>query len=336
MLEFMKHRQQFVSRMVFFFFLAVFAAPLWAVEPTSARAWLDLMSHSLRELNYQGVFTYEYGSQMSSLRIFHAVRGGEEHERLIHLDGEPREIIRRGHELNCVHPGSNIVRLDHSIPSGPFSQDFGGGLPHLEKLYRIKLVDTARVAGRDAVIIKVNPKDAYRYGYVLYLDRSTGLLLKSVVMDEKGKPMERFQFSIIDIGGEIRDVDLHASQKVRHIAQHHGVTQQQNLHSGQKNNWRVAWAPSGYSIAHRDVRRSDMKASVGIESAMYTDGLSAFSVFLEPTQEASSASGVAQRGATIALTRPVLLNGDSFLVTVVGEVPSLTAERVASSVTVSD
>ena len=55
--------------------------------------WLDRMASSVRELNYRGTFAYEHDGVMESLRIDHAVYGGEEYERLQYLDGEPVESL---------------------------------------------------------------------------------------------------------------------------------------------------------------------------------------------------------------------------------------------------
>ena len=76
-----------------------------AVPHAEARLLVDKMSRAQREQDYSGVFTYEYGAQLATLRIFHTVNDGVENERLIHLDGEHREILRQGHEVSCVHAG---------------------------------------------------------------------------------------------------------------------------------------------------------------------------------------------------------------------------------------
>lgn len=64
------------------------AAPAHAVEAGDPASRLDAMSRSFRSLDYQGVFTYEQGQSLSSVRIAHAVIDGVEQERLVHLDGE--------------------------------------------------------------------------------------------------------------------------------------------------------------------------------------------------------------------------------------------------------
>jgi sigma-E factor negative regulatory protein RseB len=57
------------------------------------------------------------------------------------------------------------------------------------------------------------------------------------------------------------------------------------------------------------------------------------SVFIEAASDPlPSAEGRARQGATVAYTKPLRRNDQSYIVTVVGEVPQATAERVANSV----
>ncbi len=317
---------------------ALFTSKISASPPEEslARTWLDKRSHSIRELNYVGVFTYEYGAQISSLQVFHAVKDGVEKERLVHLSGEPMEIIRNGHELSCIHSGTRMMRVDQSIPAGPFAQSHGQHQAQIEHSYDLSLTGEDRVAGRSTVKLTIRPKDAYRYAHLLYIDKDSGLLLKSMIVDQKGRVLERFQFAQVSVGVEIIDADLESHAPGHVVAHHHQPDAQLSVLDQQQHNWQVNWVPQGYLMDNQDVRRSSRHQQGMLESYMYTDGLSAFSVFLEPAETSEGAQAAARRGATVAFTRHLLLKGDNYTVTVVGEVPSLTAEKVASSVLIAE
>lgn len=322
---------------------------VWAVPPEkNARAWLDQMSRSMRELNYQGEFTYEHASQITTLQIFHAVKEGVEYERLVHLDGDPREIVRRGHELSCIHPGTRMIRLDVSAMDksvGPQGESLAQSAAVLGKYYDLQLLEKYRVAGRKTVQIAIKPKDGYRHAHRLFVDEETGLLLKSLLLDSQNHPLERFQYTHIEIGTNIEEADLQAKAEDHLYAHHHGSFHNDSAHKGAINNgshtkvsavsrleqkavdWTVRWVPAGFLKT-----TSSLQASQDAGLHMYTDGLSAFTVFLEPSNEPMMGDGVAQQGGTVAFTRQLLHKGDKYLVTVVGEIPSLTAEKVASSV----
>ena len=76
-----------------------------------ALRWLDRMSHSLRETSYRGVFTYQHGSAVQTMRIVHSVQGNTESEQITRLTGINARVIRTEHPLDCIHPGHRLVRI---------------------------------------------------------------------------------------------------------------------------------------------------------------------------------------------------------------------------------
>jgi sigma-E factor negative regulatory protein RseB len=84
--------------------------------------------------------------------------------------------------------------------------------------------------------------------------------------------------------------------------------------------------PSGFTLT--DAATDDGRRRT------YTDGLAAFSVFLEPLRgDIQPGEGMARQGSTTSYTRGMTLNDRPVLVTVIGEVPVNTARMVADSVT---
>ena len=306
-------------RYILLLLLTIQVVPAWsACNAGDARAmhWLDRMSHSLREVSYQGVFTYEHGSSLQTLRISHAVDNGVESEHLTRLTGNGGSVLRAEHPLDCIHPGSRLLRI-----SGGFDADESecGLAAH----YQLKLGPRDLIAGRHAQIINVLPRDMFRYGYQMALDTETGLLLKSQTMAQDGKILERFQFADLEIGagqesGTQVDVLHHA-----HHPGHNPAVPPPEAASGEA--WRVRWVPEGFGLTEGESRSRSDKT--------YTDGLAVFSVFLEPMQrQIQPGEGRARQGGTTAYTRGMQLAGKPILVTVVGEVPINTARMVADSI----
>jgi sigma-E factor negative regulatory protein RseB len=102
-----------------------------------------------------------------------------------------------------------------------------------------------------------------------------------------------------------------------------------------KVSWHAEWVPDGFTMASWDIRRtpSSLKA---VDTLMYSDGLAAFSVFIEDMPEAGAKALVSRSGATVAVSE-VLIGGSPqdavhHLVTVVGEIPTATAQRIAQSI----
>lgn len=283
-----------------------------------AAAWLDRMSHSFRELNYHGTFSFQRGKSTESFRIAHAVIDGEEYERLDYLDGEKRRIVRRGHSLNCIHTGQKLVRSLVSLNQVDQGEKVADS-------YGLELRGEDRVAGRQAVNLAVIPKDGYRYGYRLSLDTETGLLLRSELLGGEGDVKERFQFVELDIVDSIPATYFdqeHFDYQARHNRPPVDPV------TSAPESWRLEWKPPGFSSVIN-------KGPGPGGGATYTDGLAVFSIFLEPIDEVrpkKAMPGFMQKGATSVYTRLVTAADHPYRVTVVGEVPQQTAQKLAESV----
>jgi sigma-E factor negative regulatory protein RseB len=297
----------------------------------SARVLLDRMSHSFRELNYQGIFTFQRDNSMESMRISHSIIDGKEYERLEYLDGKKRDIVRGGHDVNCLHPGHQLLR---SYPSqyskfNTLSQGDNG----MSRFYRFDTAGVGRVAGRKVIKVNVNPIDSHRYGYRLAIDAQSGLLLSSKSVGTKGRVLEHFHFVEIVIGKSLAIDYFDSAENSFHAEHIEPIHQLSTLNGIPENSWLVNWLPGGFTpvIANLKYITGDM--------VTYTDGLTVFSVFLEKNiaakDMAKGVEGSAQRGATTAFSRALLLNGHPHRVTVVGEIPYHTAQRIAQSITMA-
>lgn len=311
--------------------LLLVSATANATEPEQ---WLERMHRALVELDYAGEFSYFHGQELTSLRIAHAVVDGVRKERLVHLNGTPRELIRDGDEVTCfIPPGDHLLNLDQTDRSSPFARAFSRPPQGLPEVYRATMGPSGRVAGREAVQVRIQPEQQDRYGYRLWLDEETGLLLRSELIDMRGKPREVFQFVRVEIGGPIEASLLQAPEHsglVRHKVRYAEPTAEV---SPQQIEWEAGWLPAGFRMSGWDLRHQSGQDRPAIASLMYSDGLASFSIFLE----SADGAGIDQqmrRGATVAVMREVRHETISvpWRVMVVGEVPMQMAERIADHV----
>ncbi|CAA0087993.1 Sigma factor AlgU regulatory protein MucB [Halioglobus japonicus] len=294
---------------------------------SEALQWLDRMSRSLRQVSYQGVVTLQRGDEMQVMQISHTVDGGISSERLTELTGQGAQVERDYHPVECVHPGDRLLRLEALSPA-----DRCGITMH----YRFTLADDERVAGRNTVRIKIEPRDMYRFGYMMALDRETGILLKSQIISHGHQVLETMQFADLSYAdvqgapGELALAEVEAANAasdsiaVVHEAEHSHNEAAQSVHSVARA-WVVGWLPRGFSATDASLGNSGRRT--------YTDGLSVFSVFLEDLNiEIKPGEGLVRQGGTITYTRGLDIAGQPVLVTVIGEVPANTARMVANSV----
>ncbi|MBD3649560.1 MAG: MucB/RseB C-terminal domain-containing protein [Pseudomonadales bacterium] len=290
-----------------------------ASDLDEAKKWLEKMSTALRQENYRGIFTYMRGYQFDTVKVVHKYVDGEEFERMVHLNGERREIIRDGDRLICKHAGSDPMDAEHEVPLGPFSHWFNENLATYQNLYRVTLHGEGRIADRPAVRVGITPKFGDRYGYRLWLDEETGLLLQSHLVN-RGRVLEVFQFVQVEIGTPIADADL--ASALPNDAPEHRLTVDipETDKAATRPNWKVSWVPDGF----RAVRMPQANR------LLFTDGLATFSVFVEQVESGDLPELTTHMGGTVVITRN--LENSSQQITVVGEVPIQTARKVAESV----
>ncbi len=289
---------------------------------TAALEWLDKMSRSLRQVSYQGVVTLQRGDEMQMMQVSHAVDNGSSFERLTELTGQGAQVERVSHPIDCVHPGDRMLRLEALS-----SADHCG----IAERYRFSVADGERVAGRSAVRIKIEPRDMYRFGYVMALDRDTGLLLKSQTIGHGHRVLETMQFAhlsvfdVITAAGDPAAGDPAANGiDVVHKAQHPHADGAM-VASSVARAWMVGWLPRGFAATDAALGNNGRRT--------YTDGLAVFSVFLEDLNvEIRPGEGLIKQGGTTTYTRGMSIAGQPVLVTVIGEVPVNTARIVVDSV----
>ncbi|MBV1906880.1 MAG: MucB/RseB C-terminal domain-containing protein [Pseudomonadales bacterium] len=298
--------------------------------------WLWKMNEAFSQQNYDGVFSYYNGTDLSTMRVVHAIIDGVQRERLVHLNGALREIVRVGDEVSCIlQPGDELLTLENSLPAGPFARAFTRNFDQLSDHYQLSFHGLDRVAGRDAIRLAINAPDNNRYAHRLWLDTATGFLLRSEMVDESGKRLEIFQFSSIQIDLSIAEELLVASAPdgsiVTHLRLESDELSEKTSVSG-STNWYAAWMPGGFKMSAWDLRHTP-NAGKKVRTLMYSDGLAAFSVFIEDMPSRGAGNVVSRSGATIVVTVGVQGPDKTQLVTVVGELPTGAAQRIARSVT---
>jgi len=309
------------------------AAP--ASQSFDARSWLDRMSHAFKEQNYRGVLIYGGNQRWETLQITHGVMDGVEYERLLHLTGEPREVIRKGHDITCIHPGEHVIRLSNH--QNPLSHRVGKGVEgfvhqtsDIDAYYQLQLADGERIAGRDTQQVLVSPTDKYRYGYKLWLDSDTGLLLRSDLVDAQGRALERFQFADVEIGNAIPAADFEPQSEGHRVAAHLAKDEMKEVKHRQ--NWQLGWLPRGFMAAASQVENLE-KGKGALATLMYTDGLAAITLFIDDVDGETNMPAMSQQwGVTAAVVRYLETDGGDYRITVVGEVPLMTVEKIAASV----
>lgn len=295
-------------------------------------AWLMKINHAAASVSFAGVFVHAYDGELDATQVVHRVKGKTLQERLYSLNGETREVVRDKDRVWCYMPDQKVGVLDsrQALQSG-FPRIEAGDLEHIKRHYRFTEVGVERIANRMAQRIDVTPNDDFRYGYRLWADQETGLLLRSDLVGRDQRVMEKYLFVSIDFDGEISDQDLQAVTGKEQLKWYGRdappVSTAPAGEASGESNWKFSQLPAGYRLNKRILRMSPV-GGWETEHLIWSDGLSTLSVFIKPAgsgQHAGVREGLTRMGAVQAYHRTI---GD-YRVTVMGEAPARTVEFFA-------
>lgn len=289
--------------------------------------WLDRMSGAIRDLNYRGTFVYQHNGSLEAMQIVH--RGGEDsRQRLFALSGAAREVIRDREGVTCILSDSKSVMVDRSLPRGPFAA-LPRDLERLSRHYRFSLDGIDRILRRPSQVVVIEPRDAYRYGYRFWLDREHALPLRSELVTAEGRPLEQVMFTRIEVLEHIEDAALQPALDGEQFTRHEGPAPDREIPADSEMRWEFDWLPAGFELRGHNWHGMPVGGQ-RVEHWVFGDGLATVSVYIEAHDGTSppGLQGLSRMGAVSAMGRTL----DGHHVTVVGEVPAETVERLAMGV----
>lgn len=298
----------------------------WAgAAQDEAKQWLERMIRAAQDLTYQGTFVYSQGRTLETMHIVHVSGENGVRQHLYSLSGAPREVVVMNKSVTCLLPKQKIIFSGANFNHSPFPLSLSRELSKLEKYYRFDIIGDDRVADRKTRVMVVKPRDELRFGYRLWLDHATGLVLRSALLNERGQIVEQLMFTDLQIKSEIDPQQwslppalqsVNPPPEVQHAPE--AVTQ---------SNWSVASLPEGFV----QVLHTHFTADAGdhpTEHMVFTDGLATVSVFLERLNgEEPWLKGASRMGAMNAFGVVI----DNYQALVVGEVPQVTVKMIADS-----
>lgn len=293
---------------------------------------IEEMVTAAKTLNYEGVFTYQNGKSLQTIKIIHRSDEQGEVERLISLNGAAREVIRTNDVVTCIFPEGKRVNVNRRPLGRGFPSDLLRRLGSAADFYEVSEGEKARVAGREAQQLTITPIDDYRYGFKLWRDIQTHLLLRSELVTQAGNVLENFTFSAIEFHDEITDDALepeivNRDEMTQYLTEPETAVQMAS--KGPLSNWQVNWLPEGFALVAQQ-NRLKAKNGASVEQRVYSDGLSSISIFIEKIKaHHGHLKGVTNMGAVNAFGTII----ESHFVTVVGEVPKHTVDKIGSAIT---
>lgn len=284
--------------------------------------WLSRMHAASLKRSYIGTFVVSSSNGgMSSARIWHACDGQRQVERIETLSGERRLTFRRDDEVLTFFPETKTVRSERREALGLFPELLKPDDSAIPEFYKARRVGTDRVAGFEADVVQLLPKDALRFGYRIWSEKKSGLVVKLQTVDEGGKVLEQAAFS---------ELQLDAPVRMDKLAQMMAVPDGWRVEKAEAV--RTTAAAEGWGLKTDIAGFKPMscykRPAEGVLQWIFSDGLASVSIFVEEfDRQRHVQEGVFASGATHTVTRRV----QDWWITAVGEVPPQTLRAFSLS-----
>jgi sigma-E factor negative regulatory protein RseB len=287
-----------------------------------AEGLLLQLSEASKNLSYELSYILIKKNSIEPLLYRHATHGEEQYAHLIYLSGPVREVILRGSEVSYIETGAEPFTIESGKMVAPTIPMLNTNIDELNRYYDYVQVGRAREAGVATQVLRIVPKDGLRYSYILWVDEKSKLPLRADLVDRDGEVLEQYRTisytvntKIAELMSGLEDVQLPAV-----------LTMPKGEVS--TSDWVVGWIPDGFEANELNRYRMAVSDQM-VESQMYSDGLFNFSVYVASKDEHSLKGQLVRQGRR---TLHSYVNGD-YEISVVGDIPPATAQRIAQSVT---
>lgn len=301
-----------------------------AAAPAEVRAWLLRIHEAAGKRNFQGTFVVSGGGTVSSARIAHFYEGRHQFERIETLDGQARHVFRHDDLVHTVWPDNRVAVVEQSQLLMSFPALLQAGDDRIVDHYDVRPQGADRVAGHDANVLLVRPKDTLRFGYRLWAEKISGLLLRADVLGDRGDVLETSAFSEVTIG--IRPQPETVLRPMKRLDGYRIVRPVLTQTKLESEGWALRETAPGFrlvSCVRRPIEGAGGEADADgppVLQAIYADGLSYVSIFIEPYNPQRHTR---QMMASVGATQTLMRRQGDWWITAVGEVPMSTLKMFA-------
>jgi len=332
----MKHRLFLVALMSLLSFIAssqLIASPEVAESEVkietkqslpSASTYLNNMKQAYRKLNYKLLYLNTAQNQIEPKQLIHGVVDGKSIAYFYFLNGTMRESLQFDGKISFYQQGSQAYSLaihrDQSVFANITNFDFKNGNQNYEYI----ILGRDRIAGKKAIAIRMISKDQYRYSYIVWLDLESYLPLRLDTINKSNKIVEQTMVVSLNISETvnpwIEQLSVQPTPEVLHLP----LTKIVELPK-----WQLDWMPPGFKIVKDDQHKLMMHDTDPVSYIMLNDGIVRVSVYISTKQTTFvEQQNVIQRGGTLIYTKYI----ENIEINIIGEIPLITAEKIAASI----
>ena len=306
------------------------AAVQKAPAQRSTSEWLLRMHEASRRKAYIGTLVVSSGSSMASSRIWHVCDGDQQMERIESLSGPPRSTFRHNAEVITFSPQSKVALVETRESLGLFPGLLNSPDTAIDEFYTAHLIGAERVAGFDADVVQIEPKDKLRFAYQVWSEKKSGLVVRLQTLDAQKRVLEQVAFSELQLDAPVSMSKL--TQMMAKTDDYRVERPEMIKTSAQAEGWALKTLVPGFksmSCYRRPVQAGQGAGGFAVQW-IFSDGLATVSLFIEGFVPGHHGpEGLRVMGATHTLSRRVPDKAGGWWLTVVGEVPAQTLQAFA-------
>ncbi len=302
-------------------------AAVAASVPMGAEAWLQRIQQAAALSSYQGTLAYSVGGTTSSARVAHYCEGRQTYERLEQLDGESRLQYRHNDQVVTLWPAAKRAVVEHRDPVAQFPALPATSTTRLLENYEVQKLGQERVAGQDADVLLLKPRDRHRFAQRLWAHRDSGLLLRNDVLAPGGEVLESSAFVDVRLGGKAQPEQF--LKPMKQLDGFRVLRPQAERTQLEAEGWVLSKPVPGFQLVSctrrpLDITGSDSDPPLQVVQSVFSDGVAQVSVFIERYDAKRHPKAM---GTSVGASHTVMARRGDWWLTVVGEVPMATVQQ---------
>ena len=321
--------RQFLASLLSLAFLSAAQAQQPA-GPPGFEHWLVRQQEAAAQRAYSGTFVVTAGDRLSSARIWHVSEGNQQMERVDALSGVPRSVFRRNEDVLTLLPQTRMAISDKRQPAAQFPNWLSRADAAIAQFYALRTAGVDRVAGWEADVVRLVPKDSWRFGYRVWTERSSGLLLKLQILGLDQGILEQAAFTDLQLASSLSLGKLSA---MMNDVQGYRVKKAELMPTtADQEGWDWKSTVPGFKLTscYKRVKPTGESQAV-VMQCVCTDGLASVSLFIEPFDASRHGRPMSHDAFSMGATQMQMQRVGDWWLTAVGEVPQATLVQLAAS-----
>lgn len=308
------------------------ATTISAYAQDEIKQLIDRINQQAKHVSFTGQVLHQQGDVEQLLQVARVCELNGHDERIVALDGSASEIVRMRDKVWYFHPQNgaameSYVANEHTGLTGlALSKKLQQNYAKLQTYYQFVHGETATIANRSASQLKIISKDKWRFGYHLWIDDDSGLILRTDIYDASWQALESYIFQSVDLDKALAKKGVLPSAELVEM-QKEAMNEETMEMPLAQSNWQFTDLPPGYKVQQRLLIKAGSDAQ-STEQYIIGDGLGAFSVMVQTSDTATSKNSTMQWGAMNVFS----LTNDGYKFTALGEAPIETLEKVVTAV----